>query len=531
MRLSRSVSSGSIVRIQRIVGCVLLYALLGVETAAAAAIPVPSPRGEATGVPLNPQGLLEEALIYFIQQKMGNVLPLQLDPSLALPTVPNAQLPGGPFRGQPLEMTAENVTRSLPPGDYEIPVMAYCTQYSVHRPGRGSAAVLAPLTGTQSQVLGNLLWRGTQAGKSPAQLQTTAWAIQAGVPYSRLSKQSQADIDAFAPEARTSLEQGFSIDAPIRQLYNDIVANPRKYIIEYKHAKGIKFPPDIAIPNIKLVAPSFDQIIAQLGPAGRAYVQAEADQRAIVQQLSDQQHGQESLLLHQAPTDPPMPPTQGPWTVRVPNVAYMRFVVNGGNMQANNVMQIRVLPKNGSYDDAQLHHPQMVYAAYQVPMPAPITVTGLMGGSAALASQMMKRPTSSTGSQPSGVAAGSSLTAYLIAYSMIASQALIVVPSMISGSGKEETLSATQSETAVQRKGKPCKLVDGTTVPIGTIAYRFDVLPDNVVQHGIAGSHLNLYKANQNPKNGQCFWQPNGTVPPPPKSDWIDIKPFDNSGN
>ncbi len=114
---------------------------------------------------------------------------------------------------------------------------------------------------------------------------------------------------------------------------------------------------------------------------------------------------------------------------------------------------------------------------------------------------------------------------------MIASQALIVVPSMISGSGKEETLSATQSETAVQRKGKPCKLVDGTTVPIGTIAYRFDVLPDNVVQHGIAGSHLNLYKANQNPKNGQCFWQPNGTVPPPPKSDWIDIKPFDNSGN
>ena len=75
----------------------------------------------------------------------------------------------------------------------------------------------------------------------------------------------------------------------------------------------------------------------------------------------------------------------------------------------------------------------------------------------------------------------------------------------------------------------PCKLIDGTIVPVGTIAYRpMDTPPAGKVEHGISGPHYNLYKANQNPNNCQCFWQPIGAVPPPPQPNWIPIQPFAN---
>jgi len=72
----------------------------------------------------------------------------------------------------------------------------------------------------------------------------------------------------------------------------------------------------------------------------------------------------------------------------------------------------------------------------------------------------------------------------------------------------------------------PCRLVDGTIVLVGTIGYRYDRLPSTKIQHGIAGSHLNIYKANRNPNNCRCFWQPMGAVPPPPQPDWIPIQEF-----
>jgi len=73
----------------------------------------------------------------------------------------------------------------------------------------------------------------------------------------------------------------------------------------------------------------------------------------------------------------------------------------------------------------------------------------------------------------------------------------------------------------------PCRLVNGTVVPLGTIAYRYDYLPPHVQQHGIYGEHFNLYTANQNPKNCKCFWQDKGasaTFDP----NWIPIAPFAN---
>ena len=364
---------------RRLIACVLVSALAIEPTAFAS--PPPTALANSSGASsFSPEELLAQALLYFLKPRMESALPIQLNPSTALPTVPNGQLPGGQFHGQSIPLTAQAVSKPLAPGDYEIPVMAYCTQYSVHRPGRGAPAVIAPLTGSQAKTVGDLLWRGTQAGRSPGELQTAAWAIQAGVPYSQMSKQSQQDIDTFAPGARASLEPGFSIDAPIRNLYNNILANPRQYIIEYKHAKNIKFPPDFLIPNIRITAPSLDQLIAQAGPVGRAYVQAEADQQAVRKQLADQQHQQDDLLLHQAPVDPPMPAGQGPWTARVPGRVYMRVIVQGGNMQADNVLQIRVLPGPEQANNRD-GRPRLIRASYEASQPAAgaPSVLALMG--------------------------------------------------------------------------------------------------------------------------------------------------------
>lgn len=81
------------------------------------------------------------------------------------------------------------------------------------------------------------------------------------------------------------------------------------------------------------------------------------------------------------------------------------------------------------------------------------------------------------------------------------------------------------------KKCEPCKTVSGRIVPVGTIGYRpLDVLPDDVVQHGVSGSHHNIFIAQQNPNNCQCFWQKQSYVLKPEDlpADAIPIEPFIN---
>ncbi len=84
------------------------------------------------------------------------------------------------------------------------------------------------------------------------------------------------------------------------------------------------------------------------------------------------------------------------------------------------------------------------------------------------------------------------------------------------------------------QKCPPCKTTSGKIVPVGTIGYRpLDTPPPGKIEHGIAGPHYNIYKANQAPKNSpapcKCFWQPVGAVTPaalPPNA--MPIEPFAN---
>jgi hypothetical protein len=91
---------------------------------------------------------------------------------------------------------------------------------------------------------------------------------------------------------------------------------------------------------------------------------------------------------------------------------------------------------------------------------------------------------------------------------------------------------ATQSDEQCKDKScPPCKTVSGRVVPVDTVGYRpLDVIPDTEVQHGVAGSHHNIFIAKQNPNNCQCFWAKQkyvlkpGQLPPGA----VPVEPFVN---
>jgi len=76
------------------------------------------------------------------------------------------------------------------------------------------------------------------------------------------------------------------------------------------------------------------------------------------------------------------------------------------------------------------------------------------------------------------------------------------------------------------RAWRACRTITGKIVPVGSIAYRPLDTP-GVPQHGMTGSHYNLYRANQNPNNGRCFWQSIGAIPASAlPENAIPIEPF-----
>src|SRR5476649_365691 len=81
-------------------------------------------------------GLTSQAQTAAAQRAVGQVLntelPIRLDAKNLYPTVD--VLPGGPFNPKPLTFTPATAAQPLAPGDYEVHVLAFCTEYSIHRP-------------------------------------------------------------------------------------------------------------------------------------------------------------------------------------------------------------------------------------------------------------------------------------------------------------------------------------------------------------------------------------------------------------
>ena len=302
----------------------------------------------------------EKAAEVAIETLLNNELPLILNAKDVYPTV--NQPPGGPFSPTPLQITVDQLNQPLAPGDYTINTLDFCSEYSVHEPGAGVAYVLGPYEGKAAGAIGALIWRGTeQYHINPNTLQAVSWTIQSGLTYSQMPKSYQAIVDQVIPDFKTEIASDFIVN--LETTYNNT-------------AKTAQLPP-------------LDAMLAKMGPPGQLALDAER-QRAILtrQNTSDQLRVLSLFQGVESGLYAPVKAETGPWTERVKDQVYMKLLIAGGNMNTNNVMQIRILPSptaNASNTRGSAH---LVRASYGEPQPqvtpaltdSAVTITGIMQG-------------------------------------------------------------------------------------------------------------------------------------------------------
>jgi hypothetical protein len=276
---------------------------------------------------------------------LNTELPIKLDATNLYQTV--GTLPGGAFNPKPLTYTMATLGKPLPPGDYEVPVLAFCTEYSIHRPGAGVAYSLGPLLGKAKEAVANLLWRGTWQGVSPSDLQGAAWGIQSGLTFDQLPKMYQGLITRLVPEYRSQIADDFY--QKVHDTYDSYSSN---------------------VPGL----PSLDSILGGLGTAGELALSAQSERQALMSDATDDKIRQQTLFAGAAQgIYTPENAEVGPWTVRIPGVAFMRYKIVSGNLADDNIMQIRVASD-------QVAHPSLLdlFAAQQT-SPHGVTVSGMIG--------------------------------------------------------------------------------------------------------------------------------------------------------
>ena len=299
----------------------------------------------------NPFGQFGEALKQAAEKTVSalldNDLPLRLDANAVYPTV--SAPPGGPFAPQPLSLNVADLDRPFLSGDYTLNVLAFCTEYSVHRPGAGVAYRLGPLQGKAASVIGDLLWRGTLAKNvQPQQLQAVSWAIQSGLRYGQMPRTYQSVIDNVIPEHRSQLNGDFF--QSLEDAYNSL-------------AKGTRLPP-------------LQQMLTGMGKSGQLALSADRQRQALLRQKTSDQLKEQTLFAGQeSAVYTPVRAEQGPWTERIPDVAYVRFLIVGGNLARNNIMQIRILSARGQRAGAQ--GPHLMYASFVATPAASAAMTAL----------------------------------------------------------------------------------------------------------------------------------------------------------
>lgn len=110
--------------------------------------------------------------------------------------------------------------------------------------------------------------------------------------------------------------------------------------------------------------------------------------------------------------------------------------------------------------------------------------------------------------------------------------AVLAAANNILSEAENDDAKAKPIEDELERNAKnpPCITVSGKVVAVGTYGYRHDIVPPSKPHYPFTGDHYNLYRANQNPNNGKCFWVESGAADasngqlPPPNS--IPIEPF-----
>jgi len=283
------------------------------------------------------QAVKQKAAETAISTLLNNQLPLVLNAKSIYPTV--SVLPGGPFQPTLLTLTTADVDKPLPPGDYQIPMWAFCSEYSVHRPGAGVAYVLGPMEGKAGPAIAALYWRGVvEKNVNPQLLLYVGWTIQSGITYAQMPKTYQAVIDEVIPDYKVQLSGDF-----FQSLENTYQS----------YAKPLNMPP-------------LDQVLAKMGKPGELALSAERQRAGLLRQNTSDQIKEQTLFAGQeSGVYTPVKLEDGPWTERIKGVAYMKLKIVGGNMVNNNVMQIRILPAGGNQARVE-HGPRLARASYEV---------------------------------------------------------------------------------------------------------------------------------------------------------------------
>jgi hypothetical protein len=307
--------------IRKLLASLLILALPGWQDLAAQRFPFPLPKPPIP-IPTPDLSTAEERAIGSL---LDNQLPLKLDAKTVF--AKTNKLPGAAFAPKPLEVDMETLVSPLPPGDYNIPVFAFCTEYSVHRPGAGVAYELAPVEGKAAEAIATLLWRGMLSGRPPAELQGVAWAIQSGLTYEQMPKSFEVTIDHVIPDYKKGLEGNF-----VQQVESS-----------YR---------DFAKVNSKI--PPLDALLGKLGKPGELMLSAERQQQILLQaNRSDDLRTQTLFAGQESGVFTPQKAEEGPWTVVNNGAAYMRFRVVGGNMNGNNILEVRVPARRASRTPGQ----------------------------------------------------------------------------------------------------------------------------------------------------------------------------------
>jgi hypothetical protein len=304
----------------------------------------------------------EKAAEAAIEALLNNQLPLILNAKDVYPTV--NQPPGGLFSPTPLKLTADQLNQPLAPGDYTINTLDFCSEYSVHEPGAGVAYVLGPYEGKAAGAIGALIWRGTvQYHINPNSLQAVSWTIQSGLTYSQMPKSYQAIVDQVIPDFKSEIASDFVVN--LETAYNSA-------------AKSAQLPP-------------LDTMLAKMGAPGRLALDAERQRAILTRQNTNDQLREQTLFQGQeSGLYTPVRAETGPWTERVKGQVYMKLLIAGGNMNTNNVMQIRIMSSSSVDASNTPSNARLVRASYGEPQRQPqitpaladasVTIAGIMQG-------------------------------------------------------------------------------------------------------------------------------------------------------
>jgi predicted chitinase len=188
--------------------------VFGVAIVAAAVAAALLPIGGAAQI-FNAKRLLIGLAAKQLTPYVNTTAPISLDWGDLYPTTPD--LPGGPFAPRDAYAavmaqyrTSTSGTVALPPGDYALNVLVFCTHGGIQRVGPATARwheqfALGPLRGRRADALTALYSRAAINGVPYAATQQVSWDITNGLKYEAFFPEQRTLFDRLIPEYRSAL--------------------------------------------------------------------------------------------------------------------------------------------------------------------------------------------------------------------------------------------------------------------------------------------------------------------------------------